>query len=431
MINHIIGSSVPKSGTILVSRLIEKLADTRGLTNKESELLLNDIFSGNVDEAYEVRVPEIQKADDKKIYAAVKFVSRNQGCVDKLTYTDVSKYTAHLLKGEERCYFQTHMNPDSIMTNPMLKALPKKIYVYRDFRSMYNSYMQYVDEYRQTFDRMETGIDQLAFQKANYLNNMRFIVTADLWKKHVREYIDNRQHFFGVKFEELIKKPLETLRNLAEYLEVERTDRELQAVIDSTFGKDLFEESENIFHKYYKHYNNSDKLKNWRFFFNTEMHETVELYLKDIFSELGYSTGDAACEISDDEYSEQLSKVRFNLCDSESDIGTIAVFGGGENAEQFIEGLKDRSKIAVVVDDTDKTVCGIKTEKTAALHDHEYNALVVCAEYNVQSIITDKIRAMGITKPVVYFNKDIKAKFNDTRYQLDSIYPYRYKDEKH
>ncbi|WP_151901320.1 sulfotransferase domain-containing protein [Sulfurimonas hydrogeniphila] len=283
MYNHnILISSMPKSGTVLVTNIIYKLLSIDKMDPPLNEELLEAFLKKLNIKDTRVSFGGINSVNNKEILVATNFHNLN-GTIYKHFLLDI---TNGIDLSKKVIYFG-HASPIEIMSNKILKKINKKIYVYRYGLDVLNSKMKFIENLDYVFFLMKKLKSQLKYQELRYLTPEKVYATIEAWTKHVEAFLKYKKEFYGIQYESLLANPRKEIKKLSIYLEIDIDDEKIENIIDNIFYKELTTSIHR--HAYYRHYNESKKVKEWFKFISYKFYKDFVETNKNILQDLGYS----------------------------------------------------------------------------------------------------------------------------------------------
>lgn len=270
---NILVSSLPKSGTILTLSIVKEISKLNSV---------NTILNKNKNKK-RVSYGGINNVTKKGIYVSKNFHNNNNSIYNHELY-DI---TSDIEENRENYIFAGHTSPDKMMTNKILSKINKKIYIYRYGLDVVNSKMKFIENLDYTLALMDGLKTQDKYQALRYATPSKVLEVIDKWQKYAKGYLQYKDEFYGIIYENLLLNPKEEIKRLANYLEINISDNEIKKIIKKLYFRELGDLSNN--HKHYRHYNESKKIAEWTNYLPYEFYIEFEKENKHLLKNLGYS----------------------------------------------------------------------------------------------------------------------------------------------
>jgi len=361
----ILVSSHPKSGTVLVTNIIQFMTKRKSL-----RLMVNRHFPDLASEtgftdAVDMNCGAIEFLPDNKV--KLIFQPKNKdGIIIGAHSIEISNERMSEIIQEDKCYAVEHVTPETFFFNDLAQSFRYKIYVSRDFRDVFNSMSKFVDNSRNVVDIINILKDYKTFQVLRYMNPDFFYFFLNTWGKYTAGYFKHQNDVYLIKYEELVAEPRETLKKLAEYLDTDASDIFIDEIITKFFFKELVRWNINEKTEMCRHYSGGEKRHGeWLDWFNDRMVEATKLEIGEDLIRMGYEKDNnwSAAEPANDEMKLLRQKIDFAyVCydnrrnmigeyDSLLSDKKVAVYGAGLYASKFLKLLNRKDSVSFIVDD--------------------------------------------------------------------------------
>lgn len=360
--------SYPRSGTTLMMKIVCAVSGyslmTDDLRHYEDDLIS---LAGLQNEQGIARAANIMCDAENNLVAILTVADSQNRHIKRIAHPIPDNISDKLFNCTRRAHV-THTSPSGLIYNKYLSDFRYKIFVCRDFRDVFNSMAKYVTLYIKDQLLMERLGDYDRFQKFNYLNINRFNMIMNEWNEHIQAYLDHRDSFLMVKYEDLMAHPEATIKRIAGYLNCDINDNSVAEITSRYFNKEL----KNEHNKLFRHFSGSDKrVGEWADFFNDYLIKLTKQNAGQYLKALGYEQDDSwgkTVTVKDKEFLGSLNsvcahydanpqtpaqKIEKYVNDTATSLAgyRVAVYGFGGYSRRLMKRLKDKSDIVFIADD--------------------------------------------------------------------------------
>lgn len=375
--SNVIVSSYPKSGTMLIRNIIRMITGNDNLNDKYADKLLplgikqlDGYIRKDAENVFKLG-NELSEISSQNLCVEAQIIDKHTNCQYAAVSFRATEAITKILDSDPHVDIETHASPSQILSNQTISRFSKKIYLYRRFQSVYNSRMKYMDNTEITASILNLLKNQKSLQRYNYNDISRFHLVLNEWKEHLNSYMEYKDSFFGLSYEDLCANPRENIRSLADYLETDISGERITDIISVCLNKEL--SGWKLKPSHAKHYNPERKDDDYKLFFTEYMNDHVKQNIGNILAELGYDVADTPDDLPADYIAAQQKAVelyeknntgyiqqnyRSAMADGfiNSLAGFIAgrsivLYGAGLYTARLVNRLKDRCQIAFIVDD--------------------------------------------------------------------------------
>jgi len=360
MSNLILISGVPRSGNTLLNRIVQELTRSKFIETAMTERMSNSgILSGSLCTDKQLMGTYITEKEIAHMLTSIN----NEKKIENLKKIILKEENLEFFRAlNSNILIATHSLSSDISLNLELKKY-KKIYIVRDGRDVIHSTMKWVRSEEASIKLLSLSKTHTNYTIFNYLNH--FEQKVNYWKEHVDNFLNYKEDFLLVRYEDLVLNTIEEIKKIAKYLEIEISNEKVLSIKNKFLNKELT--SSKVRHKDAFHFSNGKKRGEWIEFYNEEMYEFFKETTKKQMLMLGYEVQKFS-KLKQNHNSNEMIKKNFkSLISQKQEIANsfvdylqiimrhkrVVIIGYGEYTKKILKLLNNqiKSNIVAIVDD--------------------------------------------------------------------------------
>jgi hypothetical protein len=411
---------------MVVANIAMELTQTKLFADESNKFIqaflpniLNDIaYSSKVVFA---RLGNLEIHEDGNTITYGVFVYDKDGKQVYAKQVDIAGFLKSMLSNHSNLYLITHSRPFNICVSSEF-ASTKKIYVLRDFRDAYHSHIRSVGKGEGDSKQLAELCEEEDFSIcARYFDVSMFLAFLYNWKMHVEQFLENKDKYILVRYEDLIANPEKAILELANALLIDIDTSKARFIAEKYMHKDVW-----LFGRHtddFKHYNEKKSNVSWRDYFSQTMKDLTREKIGHLLVKLGYESSEewaSSTLSSSNEIQFSLERIyKETLKETQKDIQLsineyfieaflsserVVFFGAGEYLELLLNRIGNPKSVIFIVDENpDKIgtdICGVSIVgiKELVYRYSEYNRICISVDDKYFDQIYQKLELIGIPR---------------------------------